>query len=235
MRRYILLISLLLIFGCAEKSKIKTVSTEEIKIYNSHTEKRFYTIKPGDRISVLFYRHPELSTKNSKGVLVSKEGFITLPLIGSIKVAGLSEKGTKTLLEKKYSKYIKDPHLYIEVLNKKIYVVGEVKKPGAIYLDSNRISLIEALSMAGDITDFGKRREIYILRGGLKNPEVIVVNIGKPEMLFAARLMLQPDDIVYVPEKRIKNINLAINGVLPLVNLVGGILSSFVDIKYLSQ
>ncbi len=235
------LVSILLI-SCAEKTSVKSTDRNVIEVYNKKVEKKEYRIKPGDRIEIFFYRHPELSTKTDqninqedRGILVNKRGEIILPLIGSVKVAGLTERELEQLLHKKYQKYIKKPHLYLEVTNKRLYVVGEVKNPRVIFVKDNKITLIEALSKAGDITDFGKRKEIYVLRGGLKNPEVIKISVEQPEDLSLANIKLEPEDIVYVPPNKIKNMNLAINGVLPLVNLVGGILGSLVDVKYLSE
>ncbi len=226
----------------AEKISVKKTPKSVIEVYNKNTKKSEYKIKPGDRLYILFYRHPDLSTKinqninpENSGVLVDKRGEIVLPLIGNVKVANFTEREVEYLLQKKYRRYVKNPQIYLEVTNKRLYVVGEVKRPGSILIKDSKISLIEALSKAGDITDFGERRDIYVLRGGLKNPEVIKVSIERPEDLALANIKLKPEDIVYVPSNRIKNINLAINGVLPLVNLVGEILSSIVDIKYLSQ
>lgn len=237
-----LILFTIFLFSCAEKTHIKPTTKNVIEVYNKKAVKNEYKIKPGDRIYIHFYRHPELSTKDNqsvsqedKGILVNKRGEVILPLIGNVKVAGLSERELEQLLRKKYQKYIKKPYLYVEVTNKRLYVIGEVKNPGSIPVKDSKISLIEALSKAGDITDFGEKKEIYILRGGLKNPEVIRISIEKPEDLALANIKLEPEDIVYVPSNKIKHMNLAINGVLPLVNLVGGILSSFVDIKYLSE
>ncbi len=226
-----------LFFSCAsKKEEIKPLSWEKATSYNKKIIKYSYKVKPGDRISILFYRHPELSTKDlKKGILVKDDGSIILPLVGKVNVSDLTTEEIQSILKEKYSLYIKNPHLYVEVVNKRVYVLGEVKKPGIVPLFKDRITLVEALAEAGDITDYGKKKEIYILKGGLKNPQILRVDISDSKNLLFSNIYLQPEDIVYVPPNKTKNMNLAINGALPLINLIGGILSSFVDIKYLSQ
>ncbi len=237
------LVFMIAVTGCAQKKEVmKTSSIEEIKTYNSISVEYSYKIRPGDRISILFYRHPELSTRDisrpdiqDRGILVSKDGTITLPLIGKLHVDGLTEDELEDILKEKYSRYIKKPDIYIEIVNKRIYVIGEVKNPGMIPVYRDKIPLIEAISRAGDITDFGKRDAVYILKGGLKNPKILRLDLSRTDRLLLSNLYLNPEDIVYIPPNKTKRMNLAINGALPLINLIGGILSSFVDIKYLSQ
>ncbi len=233
--RILLILITAVFFGCAEKTKKPFTTESQLQKYNKKVVSYEYKIQPGDRLSIVFFRHPELSTKDEKrGILVSKNGNIVLPIIGRIKVSGLTKSQLQELLEKKYSRYVRNPNIYIEVLNKRIYVLGEVRKPGVFHITDDKVSLIEVLSKSGDLTDYGKR-EVYIIKGGLKNPVVLRINLSDINSLATSNLYLQPEDIVYIPPKKMKNINLAINGALPLLNLVGGILSSFVDIKYLSQ
>jgi len=240
-KKVIITVFALLYAGCAPKSHLKTTEPEVIKAYNKKVVSYEYKIQPGDRISILFFRHPELSTENAdknyrqeRGILVSKNGFLILPLVGKVYVSGLTKNQLQEKLKQKYARYIKNPNIYIEVVNKRVYVLGEVKHPGVIHISDDRISLIEVLSKSGDITDYGEK-EIYVIKGGLKNPVIFKVSLADIKSLSSSNLYLQPEDIVYVPPTRIKRMNLAINGALPLLNLIGGILSSFVDIKYLSQ
>jgi len=91
-----------------------------------------YKIVPNDRLNVTIFNHPELSTSttNIKGVLVYPDGTVSLPLIGEVKIAGLTERKASKKLQKLYARYLKKPFVKLDVLSKKVYVLGEVKQPG---------------------------------------------------------------------------------------------------------
>ncbi len=245
------LLNVFIISGCATKDnyalfqekKSKTTKTEEKKeikriIYE-------YKIAPGDRVSVIVFGHPELSTgklesatfytTRQDGVLVSPRGTITLPLIDEIKVSGLTKEEAKNLIEEKLSKYVKKPRVYVEILNQRVYVLGEVNKPGNVPLFDERMTLIEAIARAGDFNIYSLRNRVMIIRGDLSNPEVKYVDLTNLNKLKATDLFLQPNDIVYVPPNKMRKVNVRINEIRPPLQLISEILQPFVQIKYLSQ
>jgi polysaccharide export outer membrane protein len=201
-----------------------------------------YKILPHDRISVIVYKHPELSTANlnsmqqERGLLVNSKGNIRLPLVKSIHVAGLTQTEAEDKIEASFRTYLKHPDIQIEVLNKRAYVVGEVRHPGEIPLLNERLTLLQILAKAGDITDEADRKSILIMRsGGSSKVRTEVVNLTDINSLRTANLMIKPNDIVYVMPNKMKAFNTRVKEIDPVFNLIGNVLQPFVSIKFLSR
>jgi len=201
-----------------------------------------YKIQPYDRVSVIVYKHPDISTasqnsmQQERGLLVNSRGYIRLPLIKKIQLQGLTQTQAEDALEEKLSVYIKHPDVQVEVLNKKAYVIGEVKHPGKIELPNEQLTLLQILASAGDLTDSADRSAILIVDGnsnGAKKSRI--VNLTDKNSLITANLMIKPNDIVYVMPNDMKSFNTGVKEVSPIFNLIGQILNPFVSIKLLSQ
>ncbi len=242
------------ITGCATKDNYalfqekKVEKKSETKETKQPIHKKIiyeYKIAPGDRVSVIVFGHEELSTgklesatfytTRQDGVLVSPKGTIVLPLIKEIKVAGLTKDEAKNLIEEKLSKYVKNPQVYVEILNQRVYVLGEVNKPGNVPLFDERMTLIEAIARAGDFNVYSLRNRVMIIRGDLTNPQVKYVDLTNLNNIKATDLFLQPNDIVYVPPNKMRKVNVKINELRPPLQLISEILQPFVQIKFLSQ
>ncbi len=154
------------------------------------------------------------------GYLISEEGYIELPILGKIMAAGLTKTQLKNhitslLLQKKL---LKDPLVDIRFLNFEVTVLGEVAAPNVISVPSEKISLLKALGMVGDMTIYGKRDNVLLIReeNGVKNTHRIDLNSGS--FLNSEYYYLKPNDVVYVEPNKAK---VAISGrsqqVLPLV------------------
>ena len=96
--------------------------------------------------------------------LINSEGFIDLPTIGHIKVAGLTVKEVREAILVPVSKEIINPSVNVRLINFKISVMGEVMRPGTIQISSERITILEALSEAGDFTPYSNRRHVMVIR-----------------------------------------------------------------------
>ena len=99
-----------------------------------------------------------------QGYLVGMTGNINLPIIGGVKAAGLSKEELQTNLKQKLSFYVKDPSIFVHLLEFKINVLGEVKLPGTHNFTKDRVTIIDAISAAGDLTDYGKRNDVIVIR-----------------------------------------------------------------------
>ena len=130
--------------------------------------------------------------------LVDASGSIDFPVLGKLKVGGLSRTELLHLLESQISKYIKNPIINIRLMNFKISVQGEVTLPGTYPISSDRVTLIEALTMAKDLTIYGKRDNILIIRevGGVKSYNR--VDITKADFINSPFYYLAQNDVVYV-------------------------------------
>ncbi len=199
-----------------------------------------YKIRPYDRVSVIVYKHPDISTssqntiKQEHGILVNAKGYIRLPLIKKIYLQGLTQTEAEDVLEKAYSVYIKKPNIQIEVLNKRAYVIGEVNRPGEISLPNEQLTLLQILASSGDLTDSADRRSILIIDGNsARKSKTRVVNLTDKHSLQTANLMIKPNDIVYVMPNNMKAFNIGVKETTPIFRLINQMLTPFVNIKFL--
>lgn len=130
--------------------------------------------------------------------LVDAGGTIDFPVLGKLKVGGLSRTEVMQLLEGKIAQYIKNPIINLRLMNFKVSVQGEVTLPGTYSVSSDRITLIEAISMAKDLTIYGKRDNILIIReiNGVKSYNR--VDITKADFIHSPFYYLAQNDVVYV-------------------------------------
>jgi len=223
----------------------KTITKISDKEYKN--EKLFeWKISAGDRIEIQAYNQSSTSSNGQlrqllnsggqkyytqrygdEGMLVTTEGKVNLPLIGTVKVLGLTEKEAAEHILKKYQVYLKHPFVYVKILNQKLFVIGEVNKPGVVLVTNGTMNLFEALATSGDLTDFANRTNIKILRGDMRNPEVREVNLNDFHSIKFASLILRPNDVVYVEPRDSKSSVVGVNEELPIWDLVSKVLAPF--------
>ena len=239
---------LFMLVGCTGSSDYQLAQTESVqKTQNVSDRSIEYHILPQDRLEVSLYKDPaqgqnvsssnELGqSMNNKGILVNTAGYITLPLIGKIKVAGLSQSQAADRITTQYKKYLNTPSVYVEVLNKRIFVLGEVNKPGVIPVDKEKMTLFEAIAHAGDLTDSALRNEIIILSNSpVKGMQLRKVDLTNFDTMKYSSLMLRPNDIVYVRPDSWKEFKVASDNFTSPFVTVAKIASPFVTLKYLSD
>lgn len=136
--------------------------------------------------------------------LVNSKGVIEFPILGSLKVSGFSRSELLKILRDKISAYIKNPIINLRIANFKVAVQGEVLAPGVYPVNSERITLIEALSMAKDLTIYGKRDNILIIReiDGVKTYNR--VDITQADFINSPFYYLAQNDVVYVEPNKTK-------------------------------
>ncbi len=148
-----------------------------------------------------------LSKSEISGYFVSDSGTIVFPLLGEIYVAGITQDSLRTYLEKRISSggYVVDPQVETELLNFRVTVVGEVREPKQIHVEGTRLSIFEALAICGDITDYGRRDNLVVIRSENNTQEIGEIDLTKKEMLDSPYYYLHNNDIVYVePNNRKK-------------------------------
>ena len=136
--------------------------------------------------------------------LVDASGCIEFPILGKLKVSGYSRSEVLKMFQEKISKYIEKPIINIRISNFKVSVQGEVTLPGTYPVVSERITLIEALSMAKDLTIYGKRNNILIIRetDGVKSYNR--VDITKADFINSPFYYLAQNDVIYVEPNKNK-------------------------------
>ncbi|OJX49478.1 MAG: sugar transporter [Flavobacterium sp. 38-13] len=136
--------------------------------------------------------------------LIDNNGFIQFPIIGAIKLGGLTRTEAVAKMNQELSKYIAKPSVNLRILNFKITVQGEVTQPGVHNITSERITLTEALSLSGDLTVYGKRENILIIREKDGKKQAARVDITKADFLNSPYYYLSQNDVVYVEPNKTK-------------------------------
>lgn len=142
----------------------------------------------------------------SPGYLVNSDGNIQLPILGNIKAAGLTKSQlkdiiTNSILEKKL---LIDPIVNVRQINYRVTVLGEVGHPTVIPVPSEKISLLEALGLAGDLTIYGKRENVLLIREENGRKQLRRINLTSKNFFLSPYYYLQPNDVVYVEPNKAK-------------------------------
>lgn len=143
-------------------------------------------------------------TLQYKAYLVDNEGYIDFPILGKLKLGGLTRTEALTLLKTRLKAYINEPTVLLRILNFKVTVQGEVNGPGVFTITTERFTLPEALSMAGDLTIYGKRDNILIIREVDGKKTYNFVDITKADFINSPFYYLSQNDLVYVEPSKVR-------------------------------
>jgi polysaccharide export outer membrane protein len=158
------------------------------------------------------------------GYAVSDSGNIEIPVLGKIRVAGKTMDEAITSIRQRADKYLKDATVIVKLISFKISVIGEVSRPGTYNNFNNQLTVLEAISMAGDITDFGNRRKVLVLRPTATGTTSFRLNLTDRNILSSDGFFLLPNDIVYV--EPIKNKSFRMN--MPTIALAFSSISTLI-------
>ncbi len=209
-------------------SYFQNISSEiPVEVFNS-TEKHVLKFKVGDILaitvtavdpnSVAIFNTPVVSymTPNSEELTYSQQlltytidnnGCVNLPVLGQVKVEGLSRIDVINLLQNRISKYVNDPIVNVQLVNFRISVLGEVLTPGSFPVDNERVTVLDALAMAGDMTIYAKREDVCIIRDNNGEKKIIQVDLYNTEILTDTTFYVQQNDVIYVRPNRAKSRN----------------------------
>ena len=138
--------------------------------------------------------------------LVSNEGSIDFPVLGTLHVSGLTKSEAENLIREKLGDYLKEtPIVTVRMTNYKISVLGEVANPGMFTINNEKVNIFEALALAGDLTIWGMRDNVKLIRedaDGKRN--IISLNLNKSDILTSPYYYLQQNDIIYVTPNKMK-------------------------------
>ena len=145
--------------------------------------------------------------------LVNNEGEIDFPVIGKLKIGGLTKTAAEKLVREQLRPYLKEtPIVTVRMSNYKISVIGEVNRPGTFTINNEKVNLFEALAMAGDMTVYGIRSNVKLIRednNGQRN--IISLNLNEQNILHSPYYYLQQNDILYVTPNKTKAKNASIS------------------------
>lgn len=160
----------------------------------------------------------ESATGSSRGVsgyTVDSEGNITFPVLGKVRVDGMTREQIAEYLttQLKEQELIKDPVVTVEFMNLFVSVMGEVNHAGRIKIDRDNFTILDALSEAGDLTIFGKRERVLVLRQENGKQHVYGVNLCDARQIYSSPVYyLQQNDVVYVEPNDTKSRQSTVNG-----------------------
>lgn len=136
---------------------------------------------------------------------VDEQGFIKLPYIGKIKLSELSLEQASDSIESNLSQFLFYPSVFIKFINNKVTLLGEVNSPGVYAFNYKNINILQAIGYAGDITDFGNRAKVLLIRDDGNVKTKYYIDLTSDDILSSEWYLLKTNDIIYVePLKRKK-------------------------------
>jgi len=144
------------------------------------------------------------TSRSINGYRVSKQGTITIPIIGEIKLVGLSLHEAQNRIKEKAVEYLIDPTVMVKYLNYKVNVLGEVRFPGIFYNYEGTISILEAISMANGITDYADVKNTLVKRQNGNKIVTQKIDLTDNSIYSSDFFYLQPNDLIYIPPSKLK-------------------------------
>ncbi|REJ84070.1 MAG: polysaccharide export protein [Bacteroidetes bacterium] len=219
LRIYLLFLPVLLLFACQSQKKVVYFQTKEKADTVSVFRDTGYTavIQPNDILNIFvasisaeaskffnYSENPNDDNSMATGFLVDSKGNIQMPLVGVVKVGGLTSAEARDSITRKLEKYLINPSVKLSIRNYRVTVLGEVNHPGVFLVPNERITLPEALALAGDMTVFSNRENILLIRekNGIK--EFVTINLTQRDLFNSPYYYLHCNDIIYVEPTRNK-------------------------------
>lgn len=164
------------------------------------------------------------------GFTLDSKGNIEIPTLGTIYLKGLTIEQAKDVIQKEADKYLNRSTVIVKHINFEITILGEVNRPGTYTVYKDNISILEALGLSGDLTDYANRKKIKLIR----DESIIFIDLTKTETLYSENFALKANDVLYVEPMR--NVRLrssnaqiyisAISSIALIANIVFGILNN---------
>ena len=214
-------------------------SSKEIK--NAKANKHDYRLQMGDLMSIQisttteqqhdFFNKENLANSQLMmqnpylyGYIIKEDGNLDLPSFGKVRAEGFTLQELENVIRKIAESYFESPIVKLNIINFKISILGEVNNPGTFKIIDPEVNILYALSLSGDMTQFGNRRKVKVIRNENELNRVFYVDLTKKGVLNNADFMLQPHDIIYVSPLRKKfyafnNINNIVSMSLSAVTL----------------
>ncbi|MGV3502910.1 MAG: polysaccharide biosynthesis/export family protein [Adhaeribacter sp.] len=193
--------------------RIKTLDPESSDYFNLHSENAFFNYNQ--------------ASAYLNGYSIDEEGFVELPEAGRVQVVGLTVNEAQEKIQESFSSYLKKATIIVKLVSFKITVLGEVNNPGHYYIYNTQATLLEGLGLAGDLTDFGNRENITLVRQTNTGLGGVLINLKDAQVLSSPFYYLQPNDVIYVQPLKAKNTRSNLNA-LGVLSIGFGAISSII-------
>ena len=229
MKKYVILLAVIFLASCQSYKKVPYLQDAEV-INQAQQLETLYDAKimPKDLLTIVVScTNPELAVPFNLTVaspmsladktqiatqpvlqpyLVDNEGRINFPVLGTLKVGGLTKSEAEQVIVRNLKPYMKEtPIVTVRMANYKISVLGEVARPGTFTITNEKVNLLEALAMAGDMTVYGVRDNVKLIREtATGKQEIITLDLNKSETILSPYYWLQQNDVVYVTPNKAK-------------------------------
>ena len=164
------------------------------------------------------------STQYLYGYSINDSGCISLPVIGCVKVLDKTLSEAQAEIEKEARKFIKEPAASVKLLSYSFSVLGEVKAPGRYPSYNPQLTLLEAISRAGDMNDYGNRKRVHIIRALADTTQVAHIDLTSKNIMSSEYFYVLPNDVIYVEPLKFKSFRMNI----PTISVALGAVSTFV-------
>jgi len=181
--------------------KIITLDEEIMTLFNS------ISMPGGSRMGGSYQTFNEQSLYFT-GFSVSDLGYVEIPTLDTIRVVNLTIEEAKDVIQKKANELIKEPDVLVRLANFKVTILGEVRSPGMISYYNNQTTILEALGKAGDLTDYGNRENVLIIRPTQNGSQTFRVDLTKKNLLASSEYYIKPNDVIIVEPLKAKGTRL---------------------------
>ena len=142
------------------------------------------------------------------GFIVDKTGSVVLPILGSISVLGRTALEAQAVIQERANAFLKEASVQVKVLSFKVTLLGELRYPGVFYNYNNNMTVLEAIGMAGGVTDNAQLSQLLVVRKTPTGSKSFRLDLSKKDILSSEAYYLQPNDVIYVNADKLKNIRL---------------------------
>jgi polysaccharide export outer membrane protein len=237
------------IFSCVPQKKVVYLQGNQNDSMFVGQEQFVYKIQPRDllHISIVspdprvssFYNIQQTPSQvvNAgsmylNGYLVNDSGYVNMPVIGKIKVKDMTLSEIQVNIEKIIREQVSDATIVVKLLSYRVTILGEVGSPGIHFMYNERFTLLEALGMASDLTEYGSRKNIKLMRPKEGGMEIIHLDLTDRKLLESPYFYLKPNDVIYVAPMKAK---IDRNNLTLLTTLFAGLSATILIVNFLKS
>ncbi|WMJ73257.1 polysaccharide biosynthesis/export family protein [Cytophagaceae bacterium ABcell3] len=227
----------ILIYSCVPHRNIVYLQDGEPPRDTLERQKFEYRVQPGDvlYISVSSYNSQltdffnVTAERNSStaffytGYTIDNNGYIHVPVLDSLHVAGMSVQNIQKKLRDEIGEYVTGPNVIVKLVNFKVTILGEVRRPGLYPVEANEYTILEAIADAGDVMELGDRQNVRLVRKEGSRTRIVNLDLTDRALIASPYFYLQPNDVLYVEPLKQKSKRENISAVARVVGILSGL------------